>query len=168
MRRQPVGQSTLHASTTSHPNMPPITSTTSPSFPSNKTSSKTSIKHSYYTKDLITNSWHQTRPPPRLNSTSAASDNLALSTKSTKSVSPLRTSVQSPSSTAKPEHVGSEVPPDVDIFPFPGSLQGSGTPRQSPRVLGRPYECSPLVGGTSSSFLDNDSPICQVCMSMLC
>jgi hypothetical protein len=148
-----------------HPNIPPITSTILPSFPLNIPSSKPSTKHSHYTKDLISNSWYQTRPPPRLTSTADVSDNLALSTKS---VNSLRTAVQSPSSTAKPEHAGSEGTPDVDSFLSPGSLRGNGASRASPPVLGRPHECSALAGGTSSSFLDNESPLCQVCMSMLC
>lgn len=162
------GQTNPHASTTetltlksvfsSHPNVPPITSTISPSFPLNIASSKPSIKHSYYTKDLITNSWYQTRTSPRQSSTAAVSDNLALSTKS---LNPLRTNVQRPSSTAKLEHAGSERTPDEDMSIPSGASQGNGASRASPPVLGRPYECSALVGGTSSSYLDNESLICQ-------
>ena len=175
MCSQRGGQTYPHASTTerltlksvfsSHPNVPPITSTISPSFPLNIASSKPSIKHSYYTKDLITNSWYQTRTSPRQSSTAAVSDNLALSTKS---LNPLRTNVQRPSSTAKLEHAGSERTPDEDMAVPSGASQGNGASRASPPVLGRPYECSALVGGTSSSYLDNESLICQVCMSMLC
>ena len=169
-----MGQTNPHASTvenltlksvfSSHPNIPPVTSTISPSFPLNIASSKPSIKYSYYAKDLITNSWYQTRPPTRLTSTAAVNNNLALSTKSN---NPLRTNAQSSSTTAKPEHAGSEGPPDGDIFLSPGSLRGNGPSRASPPVLGRPLECSTLVGGTSSSYLDNESATCQVCMNML-
>jgi hypothetical protein len=176
-----VGQTNPHASTaetltfksnSSHPNVPPVTSTL---FPLNIASSKPSIKHSYYTKDLITNSWYQTRPPQRLTSTSAVSDNVPLSTKS---VNPLQTNVKSSLSTARAEHAGSDGPPDMDIFLPSGSLRGNGVARVSPPVLGRPHECSTLVVGTGNTaggsrtlhhFLDTtDSPLCQVCMSMLC
>jgi hypothetical protein len=175
-----VGHTSPHASTaetltfksvfSSHPNIRPITSTISPL---NIASSKPSIKHSYYTKDLITSSWYQTRPPQRLTSKAAMTNNLGLSTKS---VGPLKTNVNSPLSTAKGEYSVSEGPPDVDTFLSPGSFQGNAAARTPPPVIGRPHECSNFVAGTSSSagggstlhhYLDNESPMCQVCMSML-
>lgn len=178
-----MGQTSPHASTaetltfksvfSSHPNIPPITSTISPSFPSNIASSKPSIKHSYYPKDLIASSWYQTRPPQGLTSKASIGNNLGVSTKS---VYPLQTNVNSPLSTAKAGYTASEGPPDVDIYSSPISLRGNGAARASPPVLGRPHECSNLVGGSSSNaggsstlhhYLDNDSPICQVCMTML-
>lgn len=177
LHSQRVGQTSPHASTaetltfksvfSSHPNRPPITSTISPSFPLNIASSKPSIKHSYYTKDHMTSSWYQTGPPQRLTSKASVSNNLGLSTKS---VNPLQSNVNSRSSTAKAEHTASEGSPDVDIFFSPGSLRGNGATRASPPVLGRPHECSNLVGGSSGNaggssslhhYLDSESPICQ-------
>jgi hypothetical protein len=180
-----MGQTVPHISTaqtltyksvfTSHPNLPPITSTISPtSFPLNIASSKPSVKHSYYTKDLMTSSWYQTRTPQRLTSTSPISNGPGLSTKS---VSPHHINLNSPLSTTKSDYTVSEGHADADMFLSPASMRGNGAARASPPILGRPPECSHLVGGTGSSaggssnihhYLDNETPMCQVCISCFC
>jgi hypothetical protein len=55
----------------------------------------------------------------------------------------------------------------------PASVRGNGAARASPPVLGRPHECSQLVGGSGTNaggtsnihhYMDNETPICQVCI----
>ncbi|XP_069702809.1 myelin regulatory factor isoform X2 [Periplaneta americana] len=147
----------------SHPNAPPISSTSSPtSFPLNIASSKPSVKHSYYTKDLMTSSWYYTGSPQRLINKAPSSDDP--SALSTKPVGPLRTNPNTPQST-----IASDGPPDADSFLSPSSLRGSGAVRASPPVLGRPHECSHMSGGTGSNiggssnlhhYLDAEMPMC--------
>jgi hypothetical protein len=176
-----MGQTSPYASTAqtltfksvfaSHPNLPPITSTVSPtSFPLNLASSKPSVKHSYYTKDLMTNSWYQTRAPQRLTSTSAISNDPGLSTMSAGS---RHINQNSPLSTTKSDYTVSEGPSGADMFLSPASMQGNGAVRASPPILGRPHECSHLSGGTGSNaggssnlhhYFDNETPMCQVCI----
>jgi hypothetical protein len=82
--------------------------------------------------------------------------------------------LNSPLSTTKSDYTASEGPSDADIFLSPASMRGNGAARASPPILGRPDECSHLVGGTGSNaggnsnlhhYFDNESPICQVCIS---
>ncbi|XP_033610855.1 myelin regulatory factor isoform X3 [Cryptotermes secundus] len=175
---QRVGQISPHTSTvqtltfkpvfSSHPNIPPISSTIFPtSFPLNIASPKPSVKHSYYTKDLITNSWYQTKPPQRLTTKSPISNDPVLHIKS---VSPLPTNLYSPLSTTKSDYAVSEGPPNADTFLSAASVRGNGAARASPPVLGRPQECSQLVGGSGTNaggtsnihhYMDNETPLCQ-------
>lgn len=179
-----MGQVSPHTSTaqtltfkpvfSSHPNIPPISSTSFPtSFPLNIASPKPAVKHSYYTKDLITSSWYQTKPPQRLTTKSPISNDPVLHMKS---VSPLPTNLYSPLSTTKSDYAASEGPLDADMFLSPASVRGNSAPRPSPPVLGRPHECSQLVGGSGTNaggtsnihhYMDNETPICQVCVSCI-
>lgn len=147
----------------SHPDLPPISSTFSPtSFPLNIASSKPSLKHLYHTKDLNTSPWYQTRPPQRLTNKSPGNNDPQLSTKS---VVPLHTNLDGPLSTTKSENT---------VLKGPSDPQGNGAAKASPPILGRPHECSHLVGGTGSNaggssnhhpYQDSETPICQVCIS---
>jgi hypothetical protein len=135
-------------------------------------SPKPSVKHSYYTKDLITSSWYQTKLPQRLTTKAPISNHPILPVKS---VSTFPTNIYSASSTTKSDYAVSDGRLDADMFFSPSSLRGNGAARASPPVLGRPHECSQLGGGSGTSaggttnihhYMDNETPICQVCTSL--